>query len=528
MRETESARPKPPPTRRDSGLPTGGEVESNLPGEGGSMFVKSFRVEGADFLKPEEIKNALAPYEEKDLTLAQIVEATDKLTVLCRQKGYMMAKAFLPRQNARDGVLLILVATGQYGALRLENHSLVKDGVLEKIISRQLRSGQPIRRPELERTVTLIGDLAGAQLPQIYTSKGATPESADFQFNVQPSRRFNGYLVTDNQGSYYTGRWRFMAGGDLNSPFGLGDKLSLYGLVTDTGGMRNVGADYYLPLGGDGLLFNFGYSRVDYELGEEYEDTGSKGWVNQFKAGFSYPLQRTTEKSLYLDLFFAHNSMVDEVEFADYYRKKRSTTGTLKIRREAWSQLAGRNFYSNIQAGLTLGHLKFPNHERALEDKSFADTGGSFGRLNLELVGNLALTDNFTFLGTANFQKALNRNLDSSEQLNLTNVGGVRVFRETVSGDEGYAGVGELRYRLPSIASYTHYLGVFYYLAGWKHENDYDLVNSENFSGAGFSYNAQLGPGYLNMQVTKSYGEYPYSIRRESRTQFFVRFILTI
>ncbi|MDR0550319.1 MAG: hypothetical protein LBI10_13070 [Deltaproteobacteria bacterium] len=81
-------------------------------------------------------------------------------------------------------------------------------------------------------------------------------------------QRFSGFLSSDNQGSRFTGRFRFMAGVDVNSPFNLGDKLSIFGLTTETQELNSASISYALPLGYSGLRLNLGFSEVFYRLGQ--------------------------------------------------------------------------------------------------------------------------------------------------------------------------------------------------------------------------------------------------------------------
>src|SRR5215472_3773910 len=82
-----------------------------------TLFVRSFAVEGPDLGLGADVGEILAPYQNRKLTLAAIYEAADKITTLYRSKGYMLAKAYVPAQDARGGVLRIKVVPGEYGTI---------------------------------------------------------------------------------------------------------------------------------------------------------------------------------------------------------------------------------------------------------------------------------------------------------------------------------------------------------------------------------------------------------------------------
>src|SRR5690606_34610146 len=95
-----------------------------------TLLVRQFKVEGAGLVGEAEIREIIAPYENRKLTLAQIYEVADNITTLYRNKGYLLAKAYVPAQNATRGTLKIKVVAGRYGAITLKNDSLVRDNFL--------------------------------------------------------------------------------------------------------------------------------------------------------------------------------------------------------------------------------------------------------------------------------------------------------------------------------------------------------------------------------------------------------------
>ena len=91
------------------------------------LLVRSIRIEGQGPVAESELRPILADYENRKLTLAEIYEAADKITTLYRSQGYLVAKAYVPAQDARKGVLRFKIVPGRYGAIALKNESLVHD-----------------------------------------------------------------------------------------------------------------------------------------------------------------------------------------------------------------------------------------------------------------------------------------------------------------------------------------------------------------------------------------------------------------
>jgi hemolysin activation/secretion protein len=204
-----------------------------------TLFVRTFKVEGPNVVADAELHDILAPYESRKLTLAQIYEAADQITTLYRNKGYLVAKAYVPAQDARHGVLRIKVVPGKYGNITVQNDSLVRQDYLQAVIDHALAGSSFVQKDPLERAMLLTSDLPGAGMPRAAIGAGQIPETSDFTFGVPAGRRIDGYLLGDNFGSPFTGRDRLSGGFNLNSPLGIGDRLSAFGIISENHEIEN-------------------------------------------------------------------------------------------------------------------------------------------------------------------------------------------------------------------------------------------------------------------------------------------------
>ncbi len=69
--------------------------------EGEKLLVKDFKLEGSLAGDEAKLSALLAPYRDKELTMAQITEAANKVTLFYRNKGYLVAKAYVPKQDVK-------------------------------------------------------------------------------------------------------------------------------------------------------------------------------------------------------------------------------------------------------------------------------------------------------------------------------------------------------------------------------------------------------------------------------------------
>jgi hemolysin activation/secretion protein len=460
VRSSEEARRPPlPPGPANLVLPHLVEPQLKLKDKE-TLFVRSFKVDGPSILDEATIDQTLAPYENRKLTLAQIYEAADQITTLYRTHGYLVAKAYVPAQDARSGVLRIKVLAGQYGAIALKNNSLVRDDYLQALINHQLAGSPYIQQDQLERAMLEIYDLPGAGMPRAAIAAGQQPEPTDFSFGVPESRRIDGYLLGDNFGAPYVGRDRMSGGINVNSPLGIGDRLSAFGIISENSRLENGSADYSFPIGFDGLRADVGAYRTTYVLGGTFAGLNATGTANAVTGTLLYPVVRTRDDSIYISGTYTHKTLNDNVlgaSFAD----RTLDSGTVAFTRDTAGALFGMPLTTHGSFAFTAGHVTFPDPTQLAVNIAGPDTAGEYQKASLLFTSTLAFTEKLSLSTRFTAQKSFSGNLDSSEQMSLTGIWGVRSFVEGLSGDNGYLVTPELKYALPDIYAWRHSIGLF-------------------------------------------------------------------
>lgn len=464
------------------------------------LFVRSIRIDGENPVGEGELRAILAAYEQRKLTLAEIYEAADKVTTLYRGQGYLGAKAYVPAQDARNGVLRFKIVPGKYGAITLKNASLVRDDFLQGVIDHAFAGSPFIHKDGLERAMLLMSDLPGAAVPRVAIGRGQQPETSDFVFGVPEGRRFDGYLLGDNFGSPFTGRNRLTGGINLNSPLGYGDRLSAFGIVSDDSHLVNGRIAYSAPLGFSGLRGDIAAYRTTYTLGGVYQDLNATGTADAISATLTYPLLRQRDDSVYLSGNYTHKALNDNI-LGVSIAKRNMDLGTVAVTRDTVGALAGLPLVMSTTISFSAGNVEFPDHEQRAANSAGVDTVGDFAKINLAFTATLAFTEKLSLSTNIRAQKSLSGNLDSSEQLGLTGYYGVRSYDEGLAGDSGYLVTPELKYALPDIQNYRHSIGAF---------TDVGAVWLEN---ASFT-TLQRGYTQLNDVGIAYYASYEYSPAR--------------
>lgn len=513
VREADDARRAPPPSSAAAPvLPQLVEPKFTLAGKE-TLLVRSLVVEDHAPEDEAALREILSPYEGRKLTLAEIYAAADKVTAFYRMKGYLLAKAYVPAQDARKGALRIKLLPGGYGSVVVKNGSLVNDEVLQGYVDAARAESSVIRKEPLERAMLMISDLPGAATPRIVVSPGREQGASDLVFDVAEEPRFTGYLFGDNVGSPYTGRDRLNGGVTVASPLGFGDRLTASGIISEGADLANGRVAYSVPLGAEGLRAEVGVFRTTYALTGIYDELKATGRAEAVTATLSYAALRQRDESVYLWANFTHKWLDDKIAGTSTARR-RIALGAIGVNYDTLGDLLGRPFVTSSSLSFTGGSVDFPISTQRLRNRLGPDTAGDYYRVNLMVNATLAIDEKLSFSTLLRAQKALNRNLDSSEQIGVAGFYGVRSFDEGLAGDSGVVVTPELRYALPTIEHYRHSFGVFTDIgAAWLEDGSYTTTQRSYTQiadiGAGYAATYEYSDGrflVLKAQAAHTYG----------------------
>ncbi|MGQ8708706.1 POTRA domain-containing protein [Serratia sp. TSA_198.1] len=122
-----------------------------------------FIIEDNGALKTPDLLKKLKGFSEKKLALKDLQNAAQIITHYYQEKGYVLAKAYLPKQDVTGGWVRITIAEGNFGQLRLNNHTRVISKLLQKSVA-GMKNGQVISDTVLERDVLPLSDIPGIEV----------------------------------------------------------------------------------------------------------------------------------------------------------------------------------------------------------------------------------------------------------------------------------------------------------------------------------------------------------------------------
>ena len=470
-----------------------------------TVFIKDFTFAGNSAISSEELKQSLKAYAGKELSFNQIQEVLALVTKVYRDKGYFVARAYLGKQDLvkNDNTLFISIIEGKYGEIKLNNNSLVNDNSLQAILD-NAKSNGIINVKDIERVLLLINDRNGVEVSNSVVEAGKEVGSSNLNIDTTSTKRVDGYIVADNYGSRYTGYNRVQGLININSPFNIGDKISISGLVSNGADLKNGKIAYELPLNSYGLKSDFAYTRTNYNLVEEYKSLDAKGNSNIYEAGLSYPLIRSTNENLYLKGKYYHKDMNDFMSGDKYEDKSiNSFVTTLEYDKNYSIGTLPARVFANLN--LTTGHLSSKNSN---------PNNGNYNKVDTYISNDIYFNEIFSLNTNLTAQKVLgNKNLDGSEDLSLGGPNAVKLYPYSEqSAENGYIASFELFSKLPNIASYNHKIGLFYDMGNVYQEKNLDTTfQRKTLQDIGLGYYSSFDDFFLRTQIAWNLNSKPIS-----------------
>lgn len=442
------------------------EYKAPMSDSGKKILVKDFKLTNNEHIDTSKFTQLFDTYKNKELTFNELQKIVAIITKFYRENGYFVARAYIPVQDlkANDNVLEISVIEGNYGEFKLKNNSLINHSVVQGMLDDAKNRDNVISTNTLERAMLIINDTPGAIVTSADVMPGSKVGTSDFEITTQASPRFDGYVVADNTGSRYTGENRAMAGINVNSPFDIGDKISMFGLVSNDQNLKNGKIGYSAPLASNGLLGELSYSQTNYSLADTYKDLDATGTSKTIEAKISYPIIKTREENLDVYTSIFSKDLKDEVKSTSDITNKDSKFLRVGLDYDKSYSMFDKNSNSKINTYLTYGKLSFDDAIKQADDEAGANTNGNYSKVNVDLSHNIAFTKELSLESSLQLQYALgNKNLDGSEDISIGGSNGVKLYPDgELSAENGYVFSTELKYQLPQFNSLNSTLGMFY------------------------------------------------------------------
>jgi hemolysin activation/secretion protein len=413
---------------------------------GATVTVRAFQFRGNTLLSADQLAPAVAGYLNRPLDFSQLQAATAAVARVYRDAGWVV-RAYLPSQEISEGVVTIQIVEAVFGDIRLEGEKpahVAVDDILA-IVDAQIKKGEHLSTDAVDRALLLADDLPGAAVSGALV-QGTRPGETDLALKLADKPAAVGDAGIDDGGSRSTGAIRGTANVSLNSPFGLGDLLTVNTIQTRGSSYGRLAAS--LPVGADGLRIGANGSLLTYNLvGGDFAPLQAKGTSDSGGLEATYPIVRARLENLFLSANLDHKTFNNQSGGATVTRYA-IDAATVGLNGNLFDDLAGGGANT---AGVTLatGNVDLGGSPNQAADAATTRTAGWYGKLRYSASRQQVITEDVSLFAALSGQGA-NKNLDSSEKFFLGGPTGVRAYPvDEGGGSEGTMANLEVRQKLP-------------------------------------------------------------------------------
>ncbi len=485
---------KPPPAgyyemkKQDAIIPTIPEIKIKQQEDTGITIIPETLI----ILAPNALQKIISieKYQNKvigqEKSISELYNLALEIEKEYNEKGYPLVRVILPTQELEpeQATIFLKVIDGYIEQLDL---SKVPVNQVRRVYSylKPLIKQKSIKFSDIERQLLLAGNIAGLSLEsrlEAGVNEGGTILAIDSKHQL-----LNGGVTFDNTQSEELGRQQGQIRAVVNSPMGLGETISLFGLARPTiKGMKGTGSDVpiragglalALPVGNKGLTAGLSYMESMTRPGGDARDLGLEANMKAATGTLSYPLVYKRDKAVF---FRGTLSWSDEIQ------QTNSGGEDQDLSHDRVTALRFGTSLNRCEVGC-LGIDLQVSRGIDIGSRSLGDVGSgtplsrgsgknNFTHFTLDTTYTVALAD-LTFNVNTGGQLALD-DLLNSEQSSITGPNKLSGFTSgSISGDENWYFRGQLnkKYNLNDKLSVTPYVygaaGVAYTLTPTSVEN---------------------------------------------------------
>jgi hemolysin activation/secretion protein len=452
--------PKPPPeiVVKPVPPPAIGPAESKL-------VVSRVIFTGNTVFKSAELERIVAPAIGKEMTLGELNELITKITDYYVSHGYILAQAYLPPQEIRDGVVEVAILEGEVGAIEVSGNKRYRSPTILNAMD-PVRKRRVLNETVLETALNQLNEYPGLKV-RAALKPGVRRGVSDLQLTAEERIPYTLALNIDNYGSRLTGPWRYGTTVGIGNLTGLGDNLTLQGLKSNTRlFFTNIG--YLIPISHAGTKLGLNWNHSENIVGEEFASSRPVGRADVASADIHQTIIKTAALGLTINAGFDFKTIRNIINGSlANGSKDELRVFRLGLHGEYQDQWRGRNFFGfTVHQGVDFWGASTQNAP-GTSFQVATGVGGGPGYFT-KLTGDVAryqplgfpfiqklpilplvLNDSYVIL-RATGQVASDRLL-SSERFSIGGYYTVRGYPVSEKlGDNGYAATAEFVVPIPS------------------------------------------------------------------------------
>lgn len=354
------------------------------------MTLKRLIFDRSELLPDSFLEGIASRYEGKKVSLNDINAIVGDVDREYKDRGYFAAKAYVPNQDVRDGILEISLIEGKIDKITVKENKSTSENFVRKNLG--VESGDRLNVKELQDNI-LMFNAANDIKARIAMEPGEKFAATDLDVIVEKTERVSVSAFADNAGQKSTGIYRAGAFVSVRSLTGYRDNLNFGGVVTEGSNALFGSFDIPEPVFG---------SRIGF--GADYSDTEIVG--GDLKAldvtGNFYNYYFYIKRPVYVTDSFVNNlnfttSFKNGASYIGDFRTQKVYTDTMSLSWDSLKLFAGGYLYN--QLSVTKGAKLFDGTDDAA--LKIQTSGGDDSALTALANNNINLIQENGDLGLA-------------------------------------------------------------------------------------------------------------------------------
>ena len=269
-----------------------------------------FQIAGVQSIPFEQVSAEFAGLANREVTVADILRATENVTKIYQDKGYPLSFAFVPSQTFKDNIVVINVVEGYVSKVRIEGNPGPSEERLRQIAA-QLSEDRPLSRKSFERISGVLGLQPGMRIKASVQPPVTTDGACEMVLEVT-RKPVSAAFALDTA----TSNVRGVFSASTNGLTSLGEQVTVSTLLPRGPDHEEYYAvNYAQPIRWQGMLLQVNLSRYKAEpenraLEQNQFQARHETETERASINLSYPLVLTASRSLTLSggIYAVHNA----------------------------------------------------------------------------------------------------------------------------------------------------------------------------------------------------------------------------
>jgi hemolysin activation/secretion protein len=250
-----------------------------------NFFLKKIKITGNSVISDKRLMSLVDLGEGRDFNLSMLNDMADEISAFYASEGYLLARAFIPKQEIKDNTAVITIFEGRINKIVVRNNKkLSKKSIAKKF--RVVQNQLAIKEKTLERVLLELNEIMGIEVTTVLR-RGELPGASDLVLNVTESKPYTVSFDSDNFGSRYTGPDRYGLSMTYANIFTLGDQFAGRWARSEFGqdslwtsskfGQYSFTSLYTFPINAYGTRMKLNHTFSENELGGSLKSLAAGG-----------------------------------------------------------------------------------------------------------------------------------------------------------------------------------------------------------------------------------------------------------